>query len=176
MYGINKEELIKTINEAKAGSDYHDALCAILYCLEEVDEGNVVKITNYPDKEFDELEKIIKKQPVCNNCTARKKCVKHACKSCGAKKAKFCSCKPCDHGIVTSTTDFELCSKCGQAKPKECEPPKSYKCPVGLQAKEKPKCPKCGREMEEVYDEIANKFTGYSWGCQCRPDIIISIG
>lgn len=29
----------------------------------------------------------------CSNCTTRKKCKIHACKGCGARKDKFCTCK-----------------------------------------------------------------------------------
>ena len=37
-------------------------------------------------------------------------------------------------------------------------------------------CPKCGKDMEEKFDEIAKKYTGYQWYCECNPNLIISIG
>ena len=42
--------------------------------------------------------------------------------------------------------------------------------------KKKPICPKCGEAMKERYDEVAKKFTGYQWYCDCSPDLTLSIG
>jgi len=42
---------------------------------------------------------------------------------------------------------------------------------------EKPKCLNCGKEMIEVFDEVAKEFTGYLWRCKCMPEsAIVSVG
>ena len=39
------------------------------------------------------------------------------------------------------------------------------------------KCFRCGRHMEEVFDQIAKKYTGHLWKCRtCNPHFTISIG
>ncbi len=54
---------------------------------------------------------------ICSNCTARKKCVKHACKGCGAKKDKKCNCKINYHQVERAVKDVEqtvswVCTEC----------------------------------------------------------------
>jgi len=38
------------------------------------------------------------------------------------------------------------------------------------QKPQSPKCLNCGKKMFKVYDDIAGKFTGYLWRCECIPD------
>lgn len=38
-------------------------------------------------------------------------------------------------------------------------------------------CPKCGKQMYEVWDSIARGYTGYNWKCKCFPKkLVLSIG
>ena len=44
--------------------------------------------------------------------------------------------------------------------------------------KEHLKCITCGREMDEVFDNLAKEYTGYLWTCaECMPkEVIVSKG
>lgn len=40
----------------------------------------------------------------------------------------------------------------------------------------KHKCLVCGRDMYEVWDSIAKKYTGYGWKCACMPsDMVLGV-
>lgn len=46
-----------------------------------------------------------------------------------------------------------------------------------MNTKNKEICKTCGKEMTEIFDEIAGKFTGYLWRCECMPEgLVVSIG
>ena len=39
-----------------------------------------------------------------------------------------------------------------------------------------PICHGCDKPMKPYYDTIAKKYTGYSWMCECAPNMILSRG
>ena len=42
---------------------------------------------------------------------------------------------------------------------------------------EKQICINCGKEMIEVFDEIAQRFTGHLFRCECMPEgVVMMIG
>ena len=70
-------------------------------------------------------------------------------------------------------------TKCPPVKGRpNCHAPKvggKHADPTSASCKET--CPACNKKMEEVYDEVAKKFTGHQWKCnECNPDLTVSVG
>lgn len=115
----------------QAHEDKINELCEIAHTHEKrvslKEAGDIANATS--ERLSGELEEERKRDSGCT-CTPRKKCTKHACAECGARKKKFCSCKPFNpasvaHGVLKDKENG-LCERCmsitGRAMlAKDCE-------------------------------------------------------
>jgi predicted nucleic-acid-binding Zn-ribbon protein len=81
------------------------------------------------------------------------------------------------HTGYKNLTSTGKCPKCGCSTYKELV----HRCPLKsvfkiLKEEDLLKCPKCGKKMKNVKDQITGKKSKYLFGCKCNPNTILSKG